>query len=120
MSTLFAGLAGLVCGVLSGFGIGGGSLLMVYMTAIAAVEQKTAQGINLLYFLPTAGASLLLHTKNRLIRWDIVLPAAAAGCLCGAVTAWLCAGMDSAVLRKIFGVFLLLVGLTELAAKPKQ
>ncbi len=120
MSILFAVLAGLLCGILSGFGIGGGSLLMVYMTAIALVEQKAAQGINLLYFLPTAGASLLLHTKNRLIKWDIVLPAAAAGCLCGAAAAWLCGGMDSTILRKIFGGFLLLVGMTELAAKPQK
>lgn len=120
MSILFAVLAGLLCGVLSGFGIGGGSLLMVYMTAIAFIEQKAAQGINLLYFLPTAGASLLLHTKNRLIKWGIVLPAAAAGCLCGAVTAWLCGRMDSSILRKIFGVFLLLVGVTELAVKPQK
>ena len=33
-----AGLAGLVCGILSGFGIGGGSLLMVWMTAAAALD----------------------------------------------------------------------------------
>ena len=46
--------AGLVCGVLSGLGIGGGTLLMVYMTAMAGLEQTVAQGINLLYFLPTA------------------------------------------------------------------
>ena len=72
-------LAGLVCGVLSGLGIGGGTLLMVWMTALAGLEQRTAQGINLLYFLPTAVCALLFHIKNRLIRWDIVLPAALAG-----------------------------------------
>lgn len=120
MNTVFAVLVGLLCGILSGFGIGGGSLLMIYMTAIAFVEQKTAQAINLLYFLPTAGASLLLHTKNRLIRWNIVLPAAVAGCFCGAAAAWVCAGMESSILRKIFGFFLLTVGMTEFAAKPKN
>lgn len=120
MKTVFSVLAGLVCGVISGFGIGGGSLLMIYMTAIAAVEQRTAQGINLLYFLPTAGASLILHTKHRLIRWKTVLPAAITGCLLGAVCAWLSAGIDGAVLRKVFGGFLLLVGLWELLGKKKE
>ena len=43
-----AGLAGLLCGVISGFGIGGGSLLMVWMTAAAAMDPNIAQGINLL------------------------------------------------------------------------
>lgn len=117
MNILFPILAGLVCGIVSGFGIGGGSLLMVYMTAIALVEQRAAQGINLLYFLPTAAAALLLHAKNRFVRWHMVLPAAASGCLLGALCAWLSAGIDSGILRKIFGVFLLFVGLMELFRK---
>ena len=120
MKALFSVLAGLLCGVISGFGIGGGSLLMIYMTAIAAVEQRTAQGINLLYFLPTAGASLILHTKNRLIKWKMVIPAAISGCVLGAVCAWLSAGIDSDILRKVFGGFLLLVGLWELLGKKEE
>lgn len=111
---LLAGLAGLVCGVFSGLGIGGGSLLMVWMTAVAGLEQKTAQGINLLYFLPTAACALFFHIKNRLIRLRVVLPASIIGCLFAAGAAYLAAGMDTGLLRKLFGGFLLLVGLTEL------
>ena len=54
MSFLIATLAGLATGVLSGFGIGGGTLLLIYMTSFAQLDQSMAQGINLLYFLPTA------------------------------------------------------------------
>ena len=111
VKTVFSVLAGLVCGVISGFGIGGGSLLMIYLTAVASVEQKAAQGINLLYFLPTAGASLLLHAKNRFLKLQIVIPAALCGCASGALCAWLSVGIDSGILRKIFGVFLLAVGI---------
>ena len=67
-----AALAGAVCGLLSGLGIGGGTLLMVWMTGVAALPQQTAQGINLLYFLPSAACALFFHIRNRLIRWDIV------------------------------------------------
>ena len=74
-------LAGLICGVLSGFGIGGGSLLMVWLTVLLSMDQRTAQGINLLYFLPAAGCSLIFHVKNRQIVWKAVVPAAIAGCL---------------------------------------
>ena len=59
LTFLGAILAGLVCGVLSGFGIGGGSLLMVWMTAVLSMEQKAAQGVNLLYFLPCAACALI-------------------------------------------------------------
>ena len=54
-------VVGAVTGVLSGFGVGGGTLLLVYMTAFAGLPQSLAQGINLLYFLP-AGA-MALHKK---------------------------------------------------------
>ena len=52
MEWITAALAGAITGVLSGFGIGGGSLLLIYMTSFAGVEQNLAQGINLLYFPP--------------------------------------------------------------------
>ncbi len=64
MEWITAALAGAITGVLSGFGIGGGSLLLIYMTSFAGVEQNLAQGINLLYFLPTAATALPAHVKN--------------------------------------------------------
>lgn len=114
MSALVAGAAGLVCGVLSGLGIGGGTLLMVWMTAVMDMEQRMAQGINLLYFLPTAACALIFHIKNRLIRWRVVLPAAITGCLSAAGAALLATSVDASLLRKLFGGFLILVDITEL------
>ena len=76
-------LIGLACGVLSGFGIGGGSLLMVYLTAWVSMAQTAAQGINLLYFLPTSLGALIFHICNKKIAWRAVIPAA----LCGAAAA---------------------------------
>jgi uncharacterized membrane protein YfcA len=58
ISFIIALLAGLATGILSAFGIGGGTLLLLWMTLFAGVEQHTAQGINLLYFLPTAAIAL--------------------------------------------------------------
>ena len=62
-----AAAVGVLCGIISGFGIGGGSVLMVWMTAVLAMEQRTAQGINLLYFLPTAAAALIIHIREKRI-----------------------------------------------------
>ena len=115
--------AGLVCGVLSGFGIGGGTLLMVWMTALMSMEQRMAQGVNLLYFLPAAAAALILHAKNRVLVWRAIIPAAFAGCATAALGALLAANVDTHLLRKLFGGFLVLVGLSEIfqkGKKPKQ
>lgn len=110
-------LAGAVTGVLSGFGIGGGSLLLIYMTNFAGVAQNAAQGINLLYFLPTAGAALPSHIKNGYIERAALLPAILAGLAGIAVAAWAATGMDVELLRKCFGVYLLIIGVRELFRK---
>lgn len=111
---MIAALAGLICGVLSGMGVGGGTLLMVWMTAVQGMQQSVAQSINLLYFLPTGLCALLLHLKHGLIRARIVLPAIAAGCLAAVPTAYLATLLDTALLRKLFAGLLFAVGMYEL------
>lgn len=114
-------LAGLICGVLSGFGIGGGSLLMVWMTAVMSMEQQSAQTINLLYFLPTAAAALIFHFKNKQICKKAIIPAALCGCAAAAGGAFLATAIEPGLLRKLFGGFLLLVGVSEVMKKtPKN
>ena len=114
---LIPALAGALTGILSGFGIGGGSLLLIYMTSFAGVPQNLAQGINLLYFLPTAGAALPVHAKNGYIEKAALLPAITAGLAGTALAAWAATALDVQLLRKCFGVFLLIVGLRELFRK---
>lgn len=116
---LTAALAGAVTGILSGFGIGGGTLLLIYMTAFAGVEQHLAQGINLLYFLPTAATALPSHIKNGFIDKKTAIPAILAGLAGTALAAWGATALDVTLLRRCFGGYLLLIGLRELFAKKK-
>ena len=118
--TALSALAGGLCGILSGFGIGGGSLLMVWMTAVLHMEQATAQAINLLFFLPTAAASLVFHVRGKQVRWRTTVPAALAGLVTAAGGAWAATVLEAELLRKLFGGFLLLVGVSELLKKPAQ
>ena len=111
---LTAALAGAVTGVLSGFGIGGGTLLLIYMTAFAGVEQHLAQGINLLYFLPTAATALPSHIKNGFIDKKAALPAILAGLTGTGLAAWLATALDVDLLRRFFGAYLVVIGLREL------
>ena len=113
-------MVGLICGVLSGFGIGGGSLLMVWMTAIMSMEQQSAQTINLLYFLPTAAAALFFHFKNRQVCKKAIIPAVLCGCIAAAGAAFLASSVDPGLLRKLFGGFLLFVGVTEILKKSTK
>lgn len=114
MEWIVAVLAGAVTGVLSGFGVGGGSLLLIYMTNFTGLAQNLAQGINLLYFLPAAATALPAHVKNGYVERRALIPAICAGLACSALAAWAATGMDVEALRKCFGVFLLIIGLREL------
>ena len=117
---ILSALAGAITGVLSGFGVGGGTLLLIYLTAFAGLEQTLAQGINLLYFLPAAATALPSHIKNGYIEKKAALPAIAAGLVFSAAAAWAATALDVALLRKCFGIFLIYIGITELVWRPKK
>ncbi len=108
---------GAATGVLSGFGVGGGTLLLVYLTAVAGVDQHLAQGINLLYFLPAGLLALPAHIKNGYVEKKALLPCIAAGLTCAAMCAWAATGLEADLLRKLFGGFLILIGLRELLGR---
>ena len=120
MSGLVAILAGAVCGVISGFGIGGGSLLMVWLTAVIGMEQIRAQSINLLYFLPTAAFALVFHLKNKQVEIKALFPAVLGGVLAAVAGALLAGFLQPDLLRKLFGGFLLVIGVSELTKKNSK
>lgn len=112
--------AGFLTGIISSWGIGGGTLLVIFMTAFSGIPQKTAQGINLLYFLPTSVSALYCHGKNNLIDKSVVFPAIVAGSITAFITSTAAVALDVSILRKFFGLFLILIGLSELMKKTAK
>ena len=100
-------LCGLGAGILSAWGVGGGTLLLLVMTLFLGVEQRSAQGINLLFFLPTAASALWCHYKGGFLDKPTLksaVPFAVAAALAGA---WMATALDTGALRKPFGIYLL-------------
>lgn len=120
MTFLFDLLVGLVTGVLSGLGIGGGSLLILYLTCFEKTPQYTAAGINLLYFLFCAPAALVSHIKNRMIDKNTAIVCTVAGIPSSIAAALAASYTDVGMLRRIFGVFLLYIGIKELLFIPHK
>ena len=107
-------IVGFVTGLLSGMGVGGGTLLLIWLTGWAGFSKTAAQGVNLLYFLPCSAAALVSHVRNKLVDRRVVLPAVLGGLLTGIPAALLATGLQVQLLRRFYGGFLLLVGLREL------
>ena len=113
-------LIGLALGFLAGLGIGGGSLLILWLTLALEMPADTARVINLLFFLPAAIAALLFRKGNCKPRKSVVLPAAAAAILTAAAVGWFCRNMDTGSLRKLFGILLIFTGIRELCYRPRK
>lgn len=112
-------VCGLGASIISAWGVGGGTLLLLVMTLFLGVDQRTAQGINLLFFLPTAISALICHGKNGYLdkpTLKAAIPIALAAALLGAFAA---TAVDVELLRRPFGVYLLLSGISLIWPKKK-
>ncbi len=111
---------GTVLGFLSGLGVGGGSLLILWLTLVVGWEQADARSLNLLFFLPTAIISCLFRWKQGSVDIKTILPAVASGCAAVVLGNWLGSVLDTAVLKKLFGGMLIVTGIRELLYKPRK
>ena len=107
-------VAGLASGIIAGMGMGGGTILIPVLTLLCGVEQKLAQSINLLVFIPTAIIALIIHFKNKLVVWKVGLIIISSGLLFSVLGALLATNLTNNSLRLYFGIFLLFVGVWQL------
>lgn len=107
-------------GFLTGLGIGGGSLLILWLTVVLELEPNTARSINLLFFLPSAFVSCLFRLRQGTIPGKKILPAILTGGCAALVFSWLGSLLELTVLKKIFGGLLILTGLRELFYRPRN
>ncbi len=112
--------AGAVLGYLAGLGVGGGSLLILWLTLVLELPYGTARGINLMFFITGAGAVSLFRLKKGRLPIKKLLFAIAAGCAAAGLCAWFSSCMDISALKELFGILLLLTGVRELFYRPRK
>ena len=113
-------LAGICIAALAGLGVGGGGLLVIYLTLAKDISQIEAQGINLLFFAAAGAASLTVHVKKRKLAWKNIIVMLIFGSTGAVAGSFVANYIDGEVVKKIFGGFLLVSGLTELFSKPNN
>ena len=113
-------LIGTLLGFLSGLGIGGGSLLILWLTLAAGMEPRAARAVNLWFFLPAAVVACYYRKKQGTLDIQKMLPAIAAGCIGAVLGSKLGENLDTSLLKKGFGILLMATGLREILWKPKK
>lgn len=118
-NTVILFLIGLAAGIISGMGMGGGTVLIPALVLAVNPQQHIVQSVNLLYFIPTAAVALVIHIKNKKIDFKTALPIIISG-LCGALAgSWLAVTLSAGILKKMFGFFLIAMSVYEMFRKQR-
>ncbi len=112
-------IIGALTGILSGMGIGGGTLLVLYLTAFLDTDPITAATVNLIYFCSCAPVSLIFHAKEKRINGKFTFISAVSGGIAALIAALLVPSDSPDWLRRSFGVLLLTIGVRELTTVIK-
>lgn len=113
-------LIAVLLGTLAGLGVGGGSILLLWLTLVEKIPIEQARIYNLLFFLPTASIVGFHAVKSSRIRVKEILPAVIGGC----ITAFLCSKLQTylpvKILKKLFGIILIFTGIREIRYRPRN
>ncbi len=113
-------LAGLFSGILGSMGLGGGAVLVIYLSLFTDTKQLAAQGINLIFFIPIAIITVIIYCVKKQIKWKITLKIAAWGILGTAAGLYFTDFLGGKITAKIFGGLLILMGIKEIFIKNNK
>ena len=115
-----AALAGTFSAIIGSMGLGGGGILIIYFNLFTDVPQSLAQGINLLFFIPSALVAIIIYIKKKLINFSLAIALAALGVVGALLGSYLASFVNSDVLPKLFAVLLLVIGVTQFRNKKDK
>lgn len=111
---------GFIAGIISGLGMGGGTILILLLTLFAGIEQHIAQATNVIFFIPTAIAAIFIFIKNKKINFKIGLSICLFGIIGAGIGAILSSKMEVNILRKFFGSFLIVIAIYQTYSLYKE
>lgn len=107
-------LIGIISGIVSGTGMGGGTILIFLLTFMLGIEQHIAQATNLIFFIPTAIVAIIVNLKNKNIDVKLALLISVFGILGAIIGANISIHIDVGILKKCFGIFLAVITINEI------
>ncbi len=113
-------LIGIISGIVSGTGMGGGTILIFLLTFALGIEQHIAQATNLIFFIPTSIIAIIVNIRNKNINLKLATTISVFGILGAIIGANLSIHTDVNMLRKCFGIFLALIAIHEIYTMIKE
>lgn len=117
---MLEGIFGLIAGIVSGMGMGGGTILILLLTTFHGMEQHVAQATNLIFFIPTSIAAIIIHIKNKNVERQVVFFVVLFGIIGATIGAIIANHIDAQNLKKYFSIFVLIIALREIYSLWKE
>lgn len=102
-------IIGIISGMVSGIGMGGGTVLILLLTIFMDTEQHIAQATNLVFFVPTSISAIIMNIREKNINLNIGIKVAIFGIIGAVVGSIISNRLEVNMLRKYFGFFLALI-----------
>ena len=112
-------LIGIASGIVSGTGMGGGTILIFLLSFLMGIEQHIAQATNLIFFIPTAIVAIIVNIKNKNIDLKLAIFLSIFGILGAIIGANIAIKIDVKILKKCFGIFLAIIAINEIYSTLK-
>lgn len=112
-------LCGLFSGVVTGFGVGGGLILIMLLNWVTDFSQLEVQTINLLYYIPTAIFSVWVYSKKKRVDYKLGFKFIVTGGMMAVIGAIIAHKIDIFILKKLFAIYLIFVGVYFLISSKK-
>lgn len=113
-------ITGFISGIISGTGMGGGTILILCLSIFLGIDQKMAQATNLIFFIPTSIAAIYINIKEKNINMDVAKTIIFWGVIGAAVGAIIAQKIEVNLLKKLFGVFLAIIAIHEIYILYKE
>ena len=113
-------ICGILGGIVGGMGMGGGTLTIPLLTIFLGYKQLSAQGVNLIAFLPMSIVALVIHIKNHLVAFKRTWSLALVGCVFSLAGALVANNVSNAILKKLFALFLIGLAIWQIVEMIKE
>ncbi len=105
---------GFISGIVSALGMGGGTILILLLTLFMGIEQHVSQATNLIFFIPTSITAIIMNIRNKKINWKLSKSIIIYGCLGAVIGSIIATRLETTILKKIFGIFLLIISFFQI------
>ena len=109
-------IIGILSGIVSALGMGGGTILILLLGIFTNLEQHLLQGTNFIVFIPVSIIAILINIKNKKIDYKISFQIIIFGMIGAFIGSMLAFKFNNRILKKFFGIFLLIIGFLEICS----